>query len=124
MSGEVSRHKVKFTIEDGGEAIGELIRFLAPRTVETLLRVMPIQGRVALWKEEVYFETQIKMGSEKEKPTVEKGAIAYWPLSSAICIFYGGSQPYSPVNVVGRITEGLDKFRGVKPGSKIVFERI
>jgi hypothetical protein len=113
-----------FIIEGAGEATGELIRFLAPRTVETLLRAMPIEGRAALWKEEVYFETNIKMGSEKEKPTVEKGAVAYWPLSSAICVFYGDSQPYSPVNVVGRITEGLDKFRGVKPGSKMVLERV
>lgn len=124
MSEELSRHKVKFAIEGIGEAIGELVRFQAPRTVEALLRAMPIEGRVALWKEEVYFETNVKMGSEKQKAKVEKGAIGYWPLSSAVCVFYGNSQPYSPVSVVGRMLEGLDLFGKVRPGSKIVLGRI
>jgi hypothetical protein len=124
MSEELSRHKVKFAIERVGEALGELVTFQAPRTVEALLRAMPMEGRVALWKEEVYFETNVKMGSEKEKEKVEKGDIAYWPLSSAVCVFYGNSQPYSRVNVVGRILQGLDLFGKVRPGSKIVLGHI
>jgi len=110
-------------IEGVGEAIGELARFLAPRTVETLLRELPIEGRAALWKEEVYFETRVKVGPEKEKTRVESGTIAYWPLGSAVCIFYGSSQPYGAVNVIGRIIEGLDLFGKVKQGSRITLER-
>jgi len=124
MSGELSRFKVRFVVEGVGEAVGELVRFLAPRTVEALMRAMPIEGRAALWREEVYFETNVKVGTEKEKTRVEKGTIAYWPLGSAVCVFYGGSQPYSPVNVIGRITEGLDLFRKVKQGSRILLERL
>lgn len=123
MSGDLSRFKVKLVIEGIGEATGELTRFLAPRTVEALMRAMPIEGRAALWKEEIYFETSVKTGTEKEKTRVEKGTIAYWPLGSAVCVFYGESQPYSPVNVIGRITEGLDLFRKVKQGSRITLER-
>lgn len=124
MSGQLSRFKVRFVIEDVGEAIGELARFLAPRTVETLMREMPIEGRAAIWKEEIYFETKVKVGPEKEKTRVESGTIAYWPLGSAVCIFYGSSQPYGPVNVIGRITEGLDLFRKVRQGSRITLERL
>jgi len=124
MSGELSRFKVRFVIEGAGEAIGELARFLAPRTVEGLMRAMPIEGRAALWKEEVYFETSVKVGTEKEKTQVERGTIAYWPLGSAVCVFYGSSQPYGPVNVIGRVTEGLDSFRKVRQGSKILLERL
>jgi len=123
MSGQLSRFKVRFVIEGVGEAIGELARFLAPRTVETLLRELPIEGRAALWKEEVYFETRVKVGPEKEKTRVESGTIAYWPLGSAVCIFYGSSQPYGAVNVIGRIIEGLDLFGKVKQGSRITLER-
>ena len=119
---EISRIKIKFMIEGIGEAEGELVRFLAPRTIDMLVRKLPIEGRAALWKEEVYFETSIKMGEEKAKPTVEKGTIAFWPMGSAICIFYGESQPYSPVNVLGKITKNLDLFRQVKSGTKIRVE--
>jgi hypothetical protein len=66
---DVSRIKVKFLIEGLGEAEGELVRFLAPRTVETIVRKLPVEGRAALWKEEVYFEIPLKMGEEKAKPT-------------------------------------------------------
>ena len=70
---EISRVKIKFTIENNGEVEGELVRFLAPRTIDMIVRKLPIEGRAAQWKEEVYFETPIKMGEEKAKPTVETG---------------------------------------------------
>lgn len=121
---EISRIKVKFTVEGVGQAEGELVRFLAPRTVDLIVRKLPIEGRAALWKEEVYFETPIKMGEEKAKGTVEEGSIAFWPMGSAICIFYGKSQPYSPVSILGKITENLELFKNVKSGTKIRVESI
>ena len=120
---EISRIKIKFIIEGLGEAEGELVRFLAPRTIDTLVRKLPIEGRAALWKEEVYFETPIKMGEEKAKGTVEKGTISFWPMGSAICIFYGESQPYSPVSILGEITKNLELFSRVKSGTKIRVEK-
>jgi hypothetical protein len=119
---EISRVKIKFIIEGLGEAEGELVRFLSPRTIDMIVRRLPMEGRAALWKEEVYFETPVKMGEEKAKGTVEKGAIAFWPMGSAICIFYGESQPYSPVNVLGKITNNLELFKQVKSGTKIRVE--
>jgi hypothetical protein len=121
---EISRVKVKFVIEGLGEAEGELVRFLAPRTVDLIVRKLPIEGRVAVWKEEVYFETPIKMGEEKAKGTVEVGAVAFWPMGSAICIFYGNSQPYSPVSILGKITANLELFKRVKSGTKIRVESV
>ncbi|NLE03746.1 MAG: hypothetical protein GX638_02950 [Crenarchaeota archaeon] len=121
---EVSRIKIKFLIEGLGEAEGELVRFLAPRTVETISRKMPIEGRAAIYKEEVYFETPIKMGEEKGKRTVEQGTIAFWPMSSAICVFYGKSQPYTPVSVMGKVTNNLEIFQQVKSGTRIRVELI
>ena len=116
---DVSRLTVKFILEEIGEAEGEFIRFLSPRTVDMIVRKLPIEGRAALWMEEVYFEIPVKMGEEKAKAKVEKGTIAYWPLGSALCIFYGETQPYSPVNIVGKITEKLELFKQVKSGTKI-----
>ncbi len=115
----VSRIKVKFLIEGLGEAEGELVRFLAPRSIDNIVRRLPMEGRAAIYKEEVYFEIPLKMGEEKAKPTVEMGTIAFWPMGSALCVFYGKSQPYSPVSVLGKITSNLELFKQVKSGSTI-----
>ncbi len=124
MGASISRIPVKFIIEGKGEAEGELIRFLAPRTVEAILRRLPIDGRVALLDGGVYFEVPIKMGQEKAKPVVDAGTVAYWPMSSALCVFYDRAKPHTPVNIVGRITKNLELFRNVKSGTKIVLVKI
>jgi len=120
----VSRTPIKFTIATVGEAEGELIRHMAPRTVDAILKKLPLEGRAALWKEEVYFEIPVKMGEEKSRARVEKGDLAFWPMGNALCIFYGESQPYSPVNIVGRVTKNLELFERVKSGSVIRVERL
>lgn len=120
----ISRVKIKFIIEGLGEAEGELVRHLSPRTVDMILRKLPIEGRAAVWKEEVYFEIPVRMGDEKAKSFVEKGTIAFWPMGSALCIFYGESQPYSPVNVLGKVTKNLELFNRVKSGTKIKIEKL
>ena len=119
IEADVSHIKIKFLIENLGEAEGELVRFLAPRTIDTIVRKLPMEGRAALYKEEVYFEIPIKMGEEKAKSTVEEGTIAFWPMDGALCIFFGKSQPYSPVSILGKITSNLELFKQVKSGSTI-----
>jgi len=119
----VSRVPIKFIIENVGEAEGELVRIGSPRTTDAIIRQLPIEGRAALWQQEVYFEIPIKMGNEKAKPTVEKGTLAYWPMGSAFCIFYGETQPYSPVNIIGKVTKNLELFEQVKSGTKIIIEK-
>jgi hypothetical protein len=118
----ISRVKVKFIIESLGEAEGELVRFLAPRTIDIIVRKLPVEGRAALWKEEVYFEIPVKIGEEKAKPTVETGTIAFWPMGSALCVFFGESQPYSSVNILGKVTNNLELFKQVKSGATIKVE--
>ncbi len=115
----VTRIPIKFIVDNVGEAEGELARHLAPRTIGAIANKLPIEGRVALWKEEIYFEIPVEMGDEKAKPEVEKGTIAYWPLGKALCVFYGESQPYSPVNILGKITINLEIFADMKSGTRI-----
>jgi len=119
---DISRIKIKFILENIGEAEGELVRFKAPRTIDMIVHKLPISGRIALYKEEIYFEISIKMGKEKAKSTVETGTIAFWPMGNALCVFYGNSQPYSPVSVLGKITKNLDLFKTVKSGTTIKVE--
>ena len=123
MAGSVSRIPVRFVLEDGRQAEGELVRFYAPKTTDALLKRLPIEGRIARWKKEVYFETGITVGLEKPKSKIESGTIAFWPMGSAVCIFYGLTQPYSPVNVVGSVRSGIEIFKDAAAGAKIRMER-
>jgi len=123
LAGSVSRIPVRFVLEDGRKAEGEVVRFYAPKTTDALLRRLPIEGRIARWKEEIYFETGITVGLEKPKSKIEAGTIAFWPMGSAVCIFYGQTQPYSPVNVMGAVKSGIEIFKDVAAGGKIRLER-
>ena len=121
---DVTRYKVRLIAEGYGEAEGELIRFQSPMTVDNLAKALPFEGRAARWKEEVYFETPVKLGAEKAKSKVEVGMMAYWPMGSALCVFYGLTQPYSPVNIIGKITSNLEMFGTLKSGTKIRVEKV
>jgi len=91
----------------------ELDDKLAPQTVKSLLEKLPFSVGVNLWGEEIYTdETPIKMDLENPKPLVQLNDVAYWPTGKAICLFYGHTpigkkdeiKPYSPVNIIGKIT--------------------
>lgn len=120
----ISRIPVKISIEDLGESRGFLIRFLSPRTVDAIVKMLPVEGRAVLWKSEVYFEIPLRIGEEKPREMVKRGDLAYWPFGQAICIFLGDMHPYTPVNLIGQITENMDVFNKVRNGVKIKIERI
>jgi len=115
---------IKIEIEDIGEVRGELIRFLAPRTINVIMRSLPFEGRVALLTNQIYFRIPIKVGKEKAVLTVEKGTIAYWPMGSAFCIFFEKSQSFSAVNRIGKVVEKIDLFKDVVSGTKIRIEKV
>jgi hypothetical protein len=119
----VSHIPIRLIADGVGKAEGELVRIHSPRTADAIIRQLPLEGLAALWQKEVYFGIPVKMGNEKAKPTVEKGALAYWPMGSAFCIFYGETQPYSPVNIIGKVTKNLELFEDVKSGTKIIVEK-
>jgi hypothetical protein len=123
MSESLSRFKVKFIVEGVGEAEGELNRIYASRTVEALRDALPISSVVNIWKEkEVYFPVGIKKGLEKPTKKVETGTLAYWSQGDSLCIFFGEIEPYSQVNIVGKITSNLEMFEKVKRGNRIKME--
>jgi len=123
MDASSSRIPIKFFVQGLGEAEGELVRFRAPRTVDALLRKMPLEGRAALLKGGFYFAVPLQMGLEKPVKTVSSGTIAFWPLGSALCLFYDDSTTYSPVSVVGNITFN-DVLRDVQMGTILRVEKV
>ena len=120
----VSRIPIKIIIDGIGQAEAELVRLKSPRTTDAILKALPIEGMAAIWQEEVYFDIPLKMGNEKSTPTVKKGTLAYWPMGAAFCIFWGDTQPYSPVNIIGEVKTNLELFEKVKSGTKIIIEKL
>lgn len=121
---EVSRPKVVFSIDGVGDASGEFHRFASPRTADALLKRLPVRGRAVRYGEEVYFQVPVKAPGENPRSSVDVGTVAYWPMGDAVCVFYGPTKPYSPVNLLGRITEGLELFRAVKEGTVITISKV
>jgi hypothetical protein len=79
---------------------------------------------MALSEKGVYFRIPIIVGKEKAKSYVDKGTIAYWPQGNALCIFYDRTKTYSPVNIIGRITENIEFFNQAESGTLVRVERI
>ncbi|MEM1586454.1 MAG: cyclophilin-like fold protein [Candidatus Bathyarchaeia archaeon] len=120
----ISRIPIKIIVEGLGEARGVLIRVLSPRTVDSIVRLLPLEGRAAIWQSGVYFEIPLKMGVEKPRGSVKRGDITYWPLGRALCIFFKDMRPHGQVNLIGQVTENINLFSMVRSGTKIRVEKI
>ncbi len=115
---------MKIKIEIEGEVFSAtLTKEFAPKTVEKIVEVMPIESDVMIWGDEVYFDVPVDIGEENAKETVSKGDVGYWPEGKTLCIFYGKTpisdseeeiRPASAVNIVGRIEEP-DRLKKLDP---------
>ena len=103
--------------------VAEMLDGVRPVTCEAIWKALPLEGRVEIWKEEVYFDIPLRIGAENPTPRTTAGDVAYWPEGPGFCIFFGRSQPISPVNTFARIQEGIEKFRRVRSGDRIRVER-
>jgi len=108
-----------------------LLTELNPRTVNGILKALPLKGVANTWGEEIYFEVPVTLPEENSSREVEKGYVAYWPPGKAICIFFGPTPmskkgkiiAYSPVNVFAKIEGDLKDFKKVKDGEEIIVEK-
>ena len=112
----------------------ELNDTFSPKTCNSILDSLPFTVNAHVWGEEIYTdESPISQAEENAKALVDLNDVAYWPNGKAICLFFGPTpigkkgdiKPYSPVNVVGKITNP-DKsiLKNFNDGTKISFKKI
>jgi len=91
-----------------------------PRFERAMQGKIPFTTTLNVWKEEVYFEIPIEFDTSglKDHIRVESGKLYYWPPGKGFCVFYGFSQPYSPVYSIGSYVGVLDKLRTIEDGVK------
>jgi hypothetical protein len=102
-------------------------------TAQKVWEALPLTGSANVWGDEVYFEIPVSAPQEPDaRADVDVGTLAYWPVGSAFCIFYGptpvshGSQPraYSPVNILGSTLDDARILKGVTSGTAVTIERM
>jgi uncharacterized protein len=109
---------------------------LSPDTVKTILENLPIEVNINKWGKELYTDkTPITAHEENAKSEVNLLDVAYWPEGNALCLFYGPTpisksdkiEPYSPVNIVGRIvndqSNNNDIINKVKDTTKVIIKQ-
>lgn len=107
---------------------------IAPKTIQAFLDCLPLSVKINVWGEELYTDqTPINVGSENSKSVVDLMDVAYWPPGKAICMFFGHTPigkkgeitPYSPVNVIGKITRSDKNFlKDFKNGTMSTFQYV
>ena len=101
-------------------------------TADAVWAALPITGRVQTWGDEIYFPIPVDMAEAPDAAqTVDKGAVAYWPPGSALCLFWGPTpmsrgdeiRPASAVNVIGSVDGDPTVLAAVADGAAILLER-
>jgi uncharacterized protein len=114
---------IEIEIMGKGKALAKLDE-RNPMTREAFFDALPTEGVANLWGEEVYFDVPLQMDNENPSPTAAAGDVCYWSPGPAFCIFFGKTQPYSSVNHIGKITQGLEIFKHVSSGDRILLRKL
>jgi len=101
------------------------------RTAEAIWEALPINGKVSLWGDEIYFAIPVSLELEGGQEVVNIGDLGYWPQGSAFCIFFGATpmssgeeiRPASAVTVFGKVIDEPIWLRNVASGAEITIER-
>lgn len=123
FSDSISKIYLTFEIINKGVAFAEIIRFLAPLTINKILKHIPLENRIFSLKEEMaYCEIGIEIGSEKQKTSFKRGDIVFLPANNAICIFLKDATT-KPMNPLGKIVKNLELFDNIQAGSSLKIMR-
>ncbi|RLE99038.1 MAG: hypothetical protein DRJ63_06510 [Thermoprotei archaeon] len=76
-------------------------------------------SEVNVWKEEIYFTIPISIAETKTVHRVSRGDVTYWAPGSALCVFYGYSQPYTPVIPLGFSVSPVHHYYSIKDGAEV-----
>jgi hypothetical protein len=119
-AGSVSRLKIAIEIQDKGSALAEFVRHLAPLTIGTILKSLPLQDRVHRYVDKfVYVETGLMIGPEKYRTQFHRGDIAYLTSNSSICVFVQDAK-VQPMNSLGVVTSNLEVIESSRPGDVMI----
>ena len=91
-------------------------------TATQIYAALPLQGDGSFWGEEIYFDVGKDFPAENPTEEVNIGDVAYWAPGKALCLFFGRTpastsnrpRAASPVTVIGRLSENVERLKGIK----------
>lgn len=118
-SSDLAVTRVTFAVEGLGTFGGRLLRFLAPKTVDSIVRGLPLTGRVTQMQSGFYFQVGLRLGVEKAQTSFRRADIAYWPLAGAVCWFCREANLYMPASRIGTLDQPIDIAERAKSGQRV-----
>jgi hypothetical protein len=115
--GSVSKQDLVLTIKGKTTLNLELKRHLAPKTVGSIIRSIPIEGNAHMIGNNISFmDTTIRAGGEKLRTQFKKGDVGFLASNSSICFFIDDVLSTKPMTLIGKITTNLESLRNMRPG--------
>jgi hypothetical protein len=101
------------------------------KTAQAMWEALPIEGRVNLWGDEIYFSIPVSIELEAGQEAVSIGDLGYWTDGNAFCIFFGPTpvsrgdeiRPASPVTVFGKVIGDATVFKRIAARTKITIRK-
>ncbi|MBE44145.1 MAG: hypothetical protein CMO16_03050 [Thaumarchaeota archaeon] len=124
MAGSVSRTRLLLELKGKGICECEFARHMAPLTVGTLLRTVPIEGRAHRYEDQfIYFETGITIGTEKRKTDFKRGDMTFMIASGSICIFVKDISTSTNMNPIGKVITNLELIENSTSGDVLLLRK-
>ena len=113
----VSRIPINILIDKKETLKGELIRHLSPLTVSHILKQLPLFGSIHYNSDNFcYRQTQLNIGTEKQKKIYSQGDITLMTSTGFICFILKEIITSFPMNHIGKISSAnMDLLRDLKP---------
>ncbi len=116
-AGSVSKVELVLSIKGKSQLSVELKRHLAPMTVGTIVRSLPLEGNAHTMNGNiVYIDTNLNAGGEKLRTQFKKGDVAFMAASGSICFFLDDVTSTKSMTLIGKITSNIDSLKELKPG--------
>jgi uncharacterized protein len=116
-AGSVSKQDLILTLKGKTSLNFELKRHLAPKTVGTIMRSIPIEGNAHMIDTSIAFvDTTIKAGGEKLRTQFKKGDVGFLASNSSICFFIEDMSSTKSMTLIGKVTANIEPLKDVKPG--------
>lgn len=124
QAGSISRTKLLLELKGKGACECELARHLAPLTVGSLLRAIPVEGRAHRFEDKfVYFETGLTIGMEKQRRDFKRGELAFMITNGSVCVFVRDTSTSSGLNPIGRVITDLELIENSAPGDVLLLRQ-
>jgi uncharacterized protein len=116
-AGSVSKQDLVLTLKGKTSLNLELKRHLAPKTVGSIMRSIPIEGNAHMIGTSIaYVDTTIRAGGEKLQTQFKKGDVGFLASNSSICFFIEDMSSTKSMTLIGKITSNIESLKNVKPG--------